>query len=175
MSLALKSSEKLQAFAFKKIYAKLLLGPTNPEIVCLYFSRTTWKEEKSQNLGLEISRFQNLDLAVSRSQNSVLEIQRSHGLGIRGLELQRCRVGIGVQKSREVSELQFQKSQFQKSRGLRFPDFCSLIDSMIQGYIVGCPSKEFKGYQKDKICTFHSQSLYCQKLNIVSWSSSILT
>jgi hypothetical protein len=73
MSLALKSSEKLQAFAFKKIYAKLLLGPTNPEIVCLYFSRTTWKE-KSQNLRLEISRFQNLDLAVSRSQNSVLEI-----------------------------------------------------------------------------------------------------
>lgn len=29
--------------------------------------------------------------------------------------------------------------------------------------------------QKDKICTFRSQSLYCQKLNIVSRSSSILT
>jgi hypothetical protein len=67
MSLALKNSEKLEALAIKRIYTKLLLGPTNPEIVCLYFSRTTWKEERSQNLGLEISRFQNLGFAVSRS------------------------------------------------------------------------------------------------------------
>ncbi len=58
---------KAQSICIQQTIHKVTTG-SHKSRICLYSSRTT-RKERSQNLGLQISRFQNLGLQISRSQD----------------------------------------------------------------------------------------------------------